>query len=400
MRGKDLKFVWQALSGEEEVGFVEPLRSELAGLVRSHIERLMIERATAERPTDFDGRLKNLAVILAEMDGNASFHLVLDILSMPETGTWLYGGRSRVHGLEALLMKGLVLPFEKTWDILEPVIQHARAHRFDSNESSLLTRAACIALFTDDPGSSLARVRELVRQNLLSVEGVEQLTYMLGYTRCADAVSLLQDLVEAGRFAEHLGATWIDALAHLDTEEARDLLLSFIDPSLPALPTGLLMHQDERLVTRLAEMVDRYPDVQLRVFALVNSPLSDQQGELLAKLLVKLGSVDAILRVLELLNDDVASAASREVRRGVKEAFVEQRPLAGSRSTFTLVPRSSNEIRRRLLHMVQNDPRRRKSAYALLSEIELWRLQHGRPDSEPRSPVLPDGSLWPLQPPV
>ena len=93
---------------------------------------------------------------------------------MPETWTWLYGGWSRIHGLEALLMNGVVLPSAKTWQILEPVIQHARAHRYDSQQS-LLTHALCLVLFTDDACSDIARVRQLLQENLLSVEGLRQL---------------------------------------------------------------------------------------------------------------------------------------------------------------------------------------------------------------------------------
>jgi hypothetical protein len=35
----------------------------------------------------------------------------------------LHSGWSRIHGLEALLMQGVVPPAAKTWEILEPVIQ-------------------------------------------------------------------------------------------------------------------------------------------------------------------------------------------------------------------------------------------------------------------------------------
>jgi hypothetical protein len=61
------------------------------------------------------------------------------------------------------------------------------------------------------------------------------------------------------------------------------------------------------------------------------------------------------------------------------------------------VPRSSNAIRSQLVDMVQNDPLRRKSAFALLNEIERWRMWHGRPDGEPRSPKIEVGFVWPSE---
>ena len=400
IRNKDLSFVWKARAGEAEIGFIEPLRTQLAEVVKRHIEGLLAERSAAARPQDFDYRLKELAVVLAELDGNASFQLVLDILSMPETGNWLYGAWPRIRGLEALLMKGVVLPSQKTWEILEPVIQHTRVHRSDSQQSGLLTHASCILLLIDDPASGMARVRQLLQENVLSVEGIRQVTKTLGYSRCNDALPLLREIVSTKIRAQHLGDTWIDAVAQFDTEEARNLLLGFVDPSLPAVPTELIAHHDGKLVSLLAGMARRYAEVQTRLFALVSSDLSRAQATLLGKVLAALGTTDAILRALELLSDDESGGASYELHKRIEESFLEHRPYQGSANRFTYVPRSANAIRSRLLDMVQHHPKRRKSADALLSHIESWRMQHGRPDGEPRSPNLDEGFLWPPEPPI
>jgi hypothetical protein len=400
MRSKDFSFVWNARAGDAETSFVEALRAELADVLRKHIEGLVAERSRAEKSDNFDFRLKQLAVVLAEMDGRSSFQLVLDILSFPETGTWLYGGWSRIHGLEALLMNGVVLPSAKTWEILEPVIQHARAHRYNSQQSSLLTHALCVVLFTDDGCSDITRVRQMLQENLLAVEGLRQLTKAAGYSRCNDAVGLLRELAESKIRAQHLGDTWIDAVAQFDTEEARNLLLGFVDPSLPTVPSELIAHYDGRLVARLAEIARRDSNVRTRLFALADSDISPKQATLLGKVLAELGSTDAILRALNLLKDDGPSAVSFELQKRIEEAFVEHRPYQGSTNTFTLVPRSSNAIRSKLLDMVKNDPKRRKSAFALLSQIESWRMEHGRPDGEPRNPGLAEGILWPPEPPI
>jgi hypothetical protein len=47
------------------------------------------------------------------------------------------------------------------------------------------------------------------------------------------------------------------------------------------------------------------------------------------------------------------------------------------------------------MEMVQIDPMRRESPFALLNEIERWRMWHVRPDGEPRSPKMEAGFLWP-----
>jgi hypothetical protein len=110
-----------------------------------------------------------------------------------------------------------------------------------------------------------------------------------------------------------------------------------------------------------------------------------------------MGTLESLLRALDLLKDDGSGGSSYELYRGLEEVFVEHRPLQESSNTYTMVPRPSNEIRLKLLNMVQNDPLRKKSAWELLNEIEKWRMQFGRPDGEPRSPSVDAGFLWPLE---
>jgi hypothetical protein len=49
--------------------------------------------------------------------------------------------------------------------------------------------------------------------------------------------------------------------------------------------------------------------------------------------------------------------------------------------------------------MVADDPKRSKSAFTLLGQIEEWRLEHGRPAGEPRHPDLASGNSWPPKEP-
>jgi hypothetical protein len=408
MRIKDFSVVWKARAGEAESIFVEPRRSELAAVLRPHIETLVAERAAEPQPAGLNRRLKNLAIVLAELDGQASAELVLEILSYPQIEpsrprthlastqpVYLYDAWPRTQGLEALLMQGAVLTSEKTWEIVEPIIEHVRAHRWDSQESSLISHVVCIVLFTDDPIASIQRVRLLIEEKLLSTGNTEALTKALGHSRCPDAVALLRELAEDHVRVQHLGNNWIDAVAKFDSQEARNLLLSFIDPALPALSNELIRHHDGRLVSRLVELAQRDATVQRRMFDLAKEKIPTSHAIVLGKVLTSLGAADALLASLDLLRDDGNGGGSYDLHRNIEEAFVEHRPYRGSSNTFTMVPRSSNAIRRRLFEMVENDPLRRKSAFALLNQIEHWRMLHGRPDGEPRSPKMEAGFLWP-----
>ena len=411
MRSKDFRVIWKARAGQAEPIFVEPGRSELAAVLRQHIATLVTERGAEPQPTGLNWRLKHLAVVLAEIDGKASAELILEILSYPQIEPsrpkthrasaqpfWLYDAWPRIHGLEALLMHGVVLPSEKTSVIVEPIIQHVRAHRWNPQESSLISHVVGIVLFTDGPSASIRQVRQLIEERLVSIEGTRAVTKALGHSRCPDALALLRELANDNVRVQHLGDDWVDAVAQFDSQEGRDLLLSFIDPTLPPLPNELIRQNDGRLVCRLTELAQRNAAVQHRILALAQERVPTAHAIVLGKVLANLGTTDALLASLQLLRDDHGGGASYELHKSIEEAFLERRPYhpyRASSNAVKMVPRSSNAIRSRLMEMVQNDPLRRKSAFALLNQIEKWRMWHGRPNGEPRSPKMGAGFLWP-----
>jgi len=47
--------------------------------------------------------------------------------------------------------------------------------------------------------------------------------------------------------------------------------------------------------------------------------------------------------------------------------------------------------------MATKDNRRKKSASSLLAQIEVWRLEYGRPNGEPRNPDIECESSWPTE---
>lgn len=71
----------------------------------------------------------------------------------------------------------------------------------------------------------------------------------------------------------------------------------------------------------------------------------------------------------------------------IEAAFVEHRSISAGSNGYTLWPRPSNPIRNRLAEMAANDDRRKNAASSLLNQIEVWRLEYGRPFNEPRNPV-------------
>jgi hypothetical protein len=80
--------------------------------------------------------------------------------------------------------------------------------------------------------------------------------------------------------------------------------------------------------------------------------------------------------------------------RGLETLFVERRPYDSS-GAFVFVPRNAEQVRARLFQMVLNDPTRRRAAFSILGQVEVWRIEYGRPPGEPHHPMIESGEPWP-----
>lgn len=243
----------------------------------------------------------------------------------------------------------------------------------------------------------MIRARQFLGENLIYIEGLRSVVKALGNSQCDEAAIFLQEIGADKARAQHFGDEWIGALLQLNTPTATNLLLGFVDPSLPQMPKELIAHYDGKLVRGLTDMGQRDPAILRRFYSLADEDLTPEQAKVLGKVLASLGTTESLTHALNLLHDSRSNGLAYELYRSLEEVFVEHRPVAGSANTYTMEPRSANAIRRKLVDMAQNDPKRKESALALLNEIEEWRLRFGRPDGEPRSPRIEAGFLWPLK---
>ena len=115
---------------------------------------------------------------------------------------------------------------------------------------------------------------------------------------------------------------------------------------------------------------------------------------LLAEVIIRLGTLDAAVAGLDLIHDDASPRIPFSLMPFHENVFFDHRPY-GTSGAFTRIPRSATKIRRRLFEMVLNDRSRRRSAWSFLGQIESWRLEYGRPNSEPRHPLIDSGEPWP-----
>jgi hypothetical protein len=131
-----------------------------------------------------------------------------------------------------------------------------------------------------------------------------------------------------------------------------------------------------------------------KLIELANGDLSSTKRVLLAKVFGQFTGEDDRVQGLYVLRDE-GSGVPYELVRSMENAFLERRPYGNSGSSYNLSPLACNVVRKRLFEMVIGDPHRKQSAFALLGQIEVWRLEYGHPADESRHPVIESDVSWP-----
>jgi hypothetical protein len=393
----DFGKIWRGREGEVDETFIEKRRALFSDATRGQIEHIKTDREAAADKAQFDYRLKLLAGPLAVLDGKRSASLVLELMALP--GRW--DGWTRVGAIESLLGWGVRLRIDEMLKILDPVIdQLRRSGVYDDQNSWLFARCLVVMAFTDPPAPGIAKIRALVSQLHFRPYHLVNVVSALGASRCADAIDVLMEFAGAdGKGVEAVGESWIEAIGALDGERSSEILLSFVDPKAKLFDREFIPdHRHGDLLARvLAKRAMSDKSLKNRLVEMANGDLPPTKRTLLAKVFNRFSDEEDRVKGLCLLHDD-GSGVPNELVRSLENAFLERRPYGSGSNTFTLVPRGSNLLRKRLFEMSQTDPHRRRSAFALLGQIELWRLEHGHPMDEPRHPAIESQVSWPPLP--
>jgi len=395
-KSKDYRVVWEARAGRRPSGFDEERRQRYAIAIKQRISTLLDESATSTQPAMYYYRLKELAKLLAALDSHDSAELVLHVMALP--GKW--DGWRRVEALEILLFSGVKLPTEATLNVLNPTIEHVRAQGLynDNQNVWLLKRCLCLLPFVDVPSIGIDRIRQVISETRFPPHELREIVAALGGSRCDEALVFLRQLAGAdGSGLKEMGEEWIEAIAALGDPESKRILLSFVDPEAEGFPVVVSFDRNdgEFLASRIVELAQAETGIKQRILRLCDMQLSPPKRLLLSKVVARLGTLDAILARLNLIDDSATTSVPYDLWEAIETVFLERRPYGKTGNIYTLVPRSSNEIRAKLFEMALKDDRRKQSAFALLGQIEVWRLEHGRPNAEPRHPAFDSGELWP-----
>jgi len=391
----DFAKIWKARAGQTDDSFVEERRSRYADAILGAIERIKKEREGAPDKRGFDHRLKLLAGALAALDGRRSAKLVLELIELPAR----WDGWTRVGALESLLVWGVRLSLEKVLRILDPVIQEVRASGIYSNNQNAWLFARCLAVtaFVEQPAAGVAKIRELLSDLRFRPHEMGTAVAALGASRCDDALEVLMELAGAdGKGVEALREPWIEAIRALGGKSADQVLLSFVDPNAKVFTSDFIpdYRHGDLLARLLAERAAESGEFKADLVRFANGDLPPAKRLLLAKAFGRSRTEADLVEGLCVLRDD-GSGVPYEFLRSIEDVVLERRPYGTSGSAYTLSPLGCNAVRRRLFEMAIGDPNRKRSAFALIGQIELWRLEHGRPADEPRHPVVDSHVSWP-----
>jgi hypothetical protein len=130
-----------------------------------------------------------------------------------------------------------------------------------------------------------------------------------------------------------LGDACINALATLDSVECRQLLLSFVDPDIAGLSYDVKLNRDDILAARLAELAHRDQTVMHKLLELCRTDLPEPKRHVLARTMASIGTPEATLGGLNLIDDGAASPVPREVWRLLEATFVEHRSIDSDSNT-------------------------------------------------------------------
>jgi hypothetical protein len=382
--------IWAAREDRVQPPADDQRRARFAAALNAEIGRLREQLQDGKSTAG----LKELARALAAVDARGSVAAVLDAIAMP--GEWDH--YTRLEAAERLLMAGVVLPAMTAFALVDSVLERIGKWMQDSDRY-LLRRVLALCAFVDDPVAGIAKIRDVLGNRRLPGFELRELVTALGGSRSDAAVNLLYELASDAPTFEHCEVNFINAFVALDTPRTRELLLGFVDPDIRGIAHIRHPHYQDVRVARIGELAQRRPEVAAQLQELCERDLPECHRQVLSAVMNWLGTPEALAANLNLIDDSKPSPVPQGVLRQLESAFVEQRPYGQYPNTFIVHARAFNELRARLFTMAIEDERRRKSASMLLGQIEEWRLEHGRPTSEPRHPDLSSGQSWPPREP-
>ncbi|MGP0076693.1 MAG: NACHT domain-containing protein [Bryobacteraceae bacterium] len=391
-KARDYRRLGTSPTHEWSAGLDAQRASMFAAAIHDRIEFLWPDRNDAKSTSPpINYRLKELAAALAALSPIRHADRLLEIAELPAQSD----GWRRLRLLESLVFAGLRLPTDRTLAIMEPVFEQVRTYG-SSNDGSLLIKLLCLLPFTDDPSRGVSHLR--ARLTEFHIGPYNERSLLMSLARCGDQAGLdllYEFAANNSPIFQHNAKEWVEALSACQLPGAATILLSFVDPERRRdnLEPIISEYARNAVAARIVDLAREQPAVAKRIYELCSQTTSEQQRLILSSVVAWLGSEEALIAGLSLISDGSPNRLPYELRKGVEELVLEKQPYRNSQS-YTLAPKTADRVKKRLFEMLL-DPLRYETASHLLAQIEEWRLEYGRPLSEPRHPSFDSGTPWP-----
>jgi hypothetical protein len=339
--------------------------------------------------------LQKLAAVLAVIDGPASADIVYDVVQLPlESNGW-----SRLEALRALTASGVAVPLSVVSKVLNDVLQDVRPKGYFNGDQDrdLVIGLVKLLPYSDDPAAGVSRLEDMFSSRVLRPYEFRRMVPALGASGRSEAMDLLLQHLNTDSSGFKQGESeWVEAVARLGGEKAIAVLFRFIDPDENALALGGTYHSHiyDLIARKIAGFAANNDTVQQRLYLVAQKNLSEWQKYSLMQVFAILGTPESLLAGVSLYR----AGASTRIPRPIVDAFEKQvldRLPHGSSNSYSLEKKPAASLRKALFERLFVTPQLKWPVFALLGQIEVWRLTHGRPIDEPRHPSLASGYRWP-----
>jgi hypothetical protein len=345
--------IWTARSGARPPGFDPARAKRSAEAMKQRMAELKRENEVKLEASIY--RIKELAVLVATLDGRDSADCVISALALPGQRGW--DAFVRVNGIRALLMSGATLRLDSMQSVLQPAIEYTLSQGlYQGQNLSLLVDCLVFILLSDNPVRAIAYIKEVMTKFRYRPYQFRDLVTAVGHTRSDTAVPFLIGFARGEGGVQNMEDAWIEALGRLNMVSSRQALLSFVDPDIPWV--GVTINFDYRNTEIFAAFVAGWaqqdPALNQRLLALSQLNLTPTQLQLLSAIYRQMGSDDVIVAGANLLQGTMSPLGSNG---GLETQFLERQPH-GRSGAFVLVARNAQKARAELFQAVLNDPRR------------------------------------------
>jgi hypothetical protein len=186
-------------------------------------------------------------------------------------------------------------------------------------------------------------------------------------------------------------------LANLDVPESISAILSIVDSAIqsPRLKFSNKYSEIDIAAVALTNWCRKDPQLKKRIFELCSEKLTKEQRGVLADVINRLETTDAVIAGLNLISDQSGDPIPFYLRQAIEASITEHVPLEDIPNAYNVRPRENTAIRSKLFDMVYDDKTRSNCAFNLLGFICQSRLEYGNPPMEPRHPNIERREPWP-----